>query len=95
MNLIISNLGKQITEASLTELFGAFGTVEATEIMLDGFTGQSRGFAYVSMPDDSEAKTAMDQLSGRTVDGNTVVVAEAKPRTIHRGSYPVGRRSSN
>ena len=95
MHLHIANLGQQITEESLLATFAAYGTVAAAEIMMDGFTGQSRGFGYVSMPDNGEAVLATQKINGSVIDGNTVVVTETKPRVIHRGSYPIGRRSNS
>ncbi len=94
MHLHITNLGQQITESSLWAMFATYGTVSAAEIMMDGFTGQSRGFGFVEMPETAEAMLAIEKVSGSVVNGQPVVVTETKPRVIHRGSYPVGRRSN-
>lgn len=93
MQLYISNLGQQITADSLWATFAAYGTVAAAEVMMDGFTGLSRGFGYVSMPDETEATLAMNKINGSVIDGKAVEVFETKPPVVHRGSYPVGKRS--
>ena len=92
MHLHISNLGQHTTESSLLAMFTTYGTVSAAEIMIDGFTGQSRGFGFVEMPETAEAMLAMEKVTGSVIDGQSVVVTETKARVIHRGSYPVGRR---
>jgi RNA recognition motif-containing protein len=94
MHLHISNLGQQITESSLRVMFAPYGTVSAAEIMMDGFTGQSRGFGFVEMPEATEAMLAIEKVSGSVIDGKPVVVTATQPRVIHRGSYPAGRRAN-
>ena len=60
--------------------FGQFGTVERVNIITDRDTGQSRGFAFVEMPDRREAETAITQLNGADLNGRTLNVNEARPK---------------
>ena len=88
MNLYISNLGEQITDESLRAIFATYGSVESATIVKDQFTGFSRGFAFVEMPDDAEANAAIVRLNGSVLNGRSVSVERAKPAPEHKGSYP-------
>jgi len=92
MNIYVSNLGDKITDESLRALFATHGEVSSSHIVLDGFTGYSRGFAFVEMQDDHQAEVAIEKINGSIVDGRAISVQQARPRTEHRGSYAVGRR---
>lgn len=94
MHIQISNLGQQITEESLSAAFSAFGSVSTAEVMMDAFTGRSRGFGFVEMNDESEAATAIAKINGSILDGHTVSVAESKAPVKHLGSYPVGKKAA-
>lgn len=78
MNLYVSNLGDQITEESLGAIFATHGAVSSSTIVKDEDTGASKGFAYINMPDDTEASKAMEKLNGMVVNGRNVSVIEAR-----------------
>ena len=78
--IYVGNLSFQTTEQGLSDLFAEHGTVNSVSIITDRITGRSRGFAFVEMNDDGEAKAAMDALNGKEYDGRPLRVAEAKER---------------
>jgi RNA recognition motif-containing protein len=80
MNIYVSNLGFNVTDIDLKEAFAPYGEVTSAKVINDKFTGKSRGFAFVEMPDDAAAKKAIAELDQATVDGRTIKVVEAKPR---------------
>lgn len=81
MNLYVSNLMSHITEGDLKELFAAYGHVSSVKVISDRYTGVSRGFGFVTMPQEAEADRAMKELDGRTVEGRRIGVAEARQRS--------------
>jgi len=76
--LYVGNLGPGADQASLDALFSVFGTVEKAYIITDRQTGQSKGFGFVEMSNDTEAQAAIAALDGKKCDGYTVKVNEAK-----------------
>lgn len=78
--LYVGNLNYATTEAALSALFEPFGEVVSVHIVTDRLTGQSRGFGFVEMAEQEAANAAIAQLNGKTVDGRSIRVAEAKPR---------------
>ena len=78
--IYVGNLSFQTTEQGLNDLFAEHGSVNSVSIITDRITGRSRGFAFVEMNDDAEAKAAMDALNGKEFDGRPLKVAEAKER---------------
>jgi RNA recognition motif-containing protein len=80
MEIYVGNLAYETTEAALTTEFGAFGSVDKASIIMDKFTGRSKGFAFVSMPNVSEANAAIEALNGKDVDGRPLTVNQARPR---------------
>ncbi len=80
MNLYVSNLSYQLTDAELREAFEAHGMVSNARIILDRETGRSRGFAFVEMPNDDEARTALNALNDSELQGRPLKVIEARPR---------------
>lgn len=81
MKLYVGNISFQTNEAGLRTAFEAHGTVDEVSIISDRETGRSRGFAFVTMPNDSEANAAMQALDGSDVDERTLKVNEARPKT--------------
>lgn len=77
MKLFVGRLPYEVTEENLRELFEKFGSVSSAKVVMDRYTGRSRGFGFVEMSDESEAKEAMDKLDGSEVMGRTIVVKEA------------------
>lgn len=88
MKIYAGNLSRETTEDELKQAFEQFGRVGSVEIIKDKYNGQSKGFGFVEMPDDTEGRTAMENLNGKDLKGKTIVVNEARPRT----ERPEGRR---
>ena len=82
--LYVGNLSYVTSSDTLTDLFGAIGEVVSVNVITDRMTGQSKGFAFVEMAENSEAQTAIDQLNGRQLDGRSIKVAEARPKRDDR-----------
>lgn len=80
-NIFVGNLSFGTTEQSLRSIFEPFGSVDRVNIVTDRDTGQARGFAFVEMPVDAEGDTAINSLNGQDLDGRTVNVNEARPKT--------------
>ena len=78
--LYVGNLAFTITEPDLQDLFGQAGTVSEVALMVDKFTGKSRGFAFVTMASEQDAQNAINTLHGKSVDGRALTVNEARPR---------------
>jgi RNA recognition motif-containing protein len=85
MNIYIGNLSFTTTEADLKEAFQAFGEVSSCNIIKDKYSGQSRGFGFVEMPNKDEAEKAISMLNGKDLKGRTLKVNEAKARTERPG----------
>lgn len=77
--LFVGGLSWDTTEDSLRNFFAGVGTVSSATIINDKFTGKSRGFGFVEMSTDEEAQKAIAELNGKSLDGRTIVVNEAKP----------------
>ena len=80
MNIYVSNLSFNVTDEDLQDYFREYGEVSSAKVITDKFTGKSRGFAFVEMPDDAAAQKAIQELDGASVDGRTIGVSVAKPR---------------
>ena len=81
MNIYVGNLSFEVTEDNLRSAFEDFGTVDSVKIITDRYTGRSKGFAFVEMTDNDEAKAAMSELNDKEFMGRTIKVNEARPRT--------------
>ena len=81
MNIYVSNLTFNITEDDLKHAFSEYGQVEKVNIISDKFSGQSKGFGFVEMPDNSDADKAMKALNGQAIKGRNIKVSQAKPRS--------------
>ncbi len=90
MNIYVGNLSYGVTDEALQGAFESFGEVTSARVMKDKYTGQSRGFAFVEMPDQSQAQTAIRSLNGKELQGKEISVSEARPRT--GGARTGGRR---
>ena len=88
--LYVGGLPYSATEAQLTTLFAAHGTVESARVIADKFTGLSRGFGFVEMSTPEEAQAALTALHGSQMDGRSLTVNEARPQEPRSG---VGERS--
>ena len=80
MNLFIGNLSFQTTDEDLRLAFSAFGEIKSVTVLKDKYTNQSRGFGFVEMSNDEEAKKAIEGLNGKPINGRTINVGEARPR---------------
>ena len=85
MNIYIGSLSTSTNSDDLKEAFEAYGEVDDVKIIMDRYTGESRGFAFVRMSVKSEALAAIDGLNGSELKGRTIVVNEARPRSDKRG----------
>ncbi|HSC24627.1 MAG TPA: RNA-binding protein [Candidatus Babeliales bacterium] len=80
MNIYLGNLSYSATENSIKDLFEGYGAVTTAKIVTDKFTGSSRGFGFVEMPNDDEAQRAIAELNGKEFEGRKIVVNESRPR---------------
>jgi cold-inducible RNA-binding protein len=90
-NLYVGNMSYDTTQNKLQELFGTYGEVASVNIITDGFTGRPRGFAFVEMATEEASSAAIAALNGQEVDGRTLTVNEARPRTPRGDSRGGGR----
>ena len=81
MNIYVGNLPYGITDAELQELFGEHGDVSSASVITDKFSGQSKGFGFVEMPNNSEADAAIKALNDTALKGRNIKVNQAPPRT--------------
>ncbi|MDP1808156.1 MAG: RNA-binding protein [Actinomycetota bacterium] len=84
--IYVGNLSYDTTETQIREAFAAVGEIESVSLIIDRDTGRSKGFAFVEMTNDAEAKSAIEQLNGTEVDGRTMNISEARPREERGGS---------
>ena len=80
MNIYVGNLSYNLTEDDLRALFAEFGDVTSAKLIMDRYTGQSKGFGFVEMSDDGAAQKAIDELNGRDVSVRSLTVNKARPR---------------
>ena len=80
MNIYVGNLSWNLKDQDLLNLFAAHGEVASAKIVTDKFTGRSKGFGFVEMPNDDQAQSAISALNGTEVDGRNVVVNESRPK---------------
>jgi RNA recognition motif-containing protein len=78
--LFVGSLAWATNDDSLKDFFSAAGTVVSASVIMDRETNRSKGFGFVEMSSDEEAKAAVDQLNGKDLDGRAIVVSEARPR---------------
>jgi RNA recognition motif-containing protein len=92
MNIYVGNLSFDTAEGDLRQAFEAYGEVSRVNILTDRYSGKSRGFGFVEMPAKEEAQAAITGLNGQELDGQTLNVNEARPRTDRGGGGRGGRR---
>lgn len=80
MNIYVGNLAYGIREEELRSIFENHGAVDSVKIVMDRDTGRSKGFGFVEMPNDGEARTAIEQLHGVEMQERSITVNEARPR---------------
>ena len=81
MNVYVGNLNYDLSEDDLKPAFEEFGEVTSAKLISDRYSGRSKGFGFVEMSSDDEAKAAIEALSGKELNGRTMVVNEARPKT--------------
>jgi len=86
MNIFVGSLPFKIEEGDLQTIFEEYGEVSAVRIITDKFSGRSKGFGFVEMPNDEEAKKAIEQLNGAELEGRTIVVNESEERKRDGGN---------
>jgi len=93
MNIYVGNISRDVSESELREAFAAFGTVASAAIIKEKYSGESRGFGFVEMPNKEEAEKAVAALNGKDLKGRNLTVNEARPRTDRprTGGYGGGR----
>ena len=90
MNIYVSNLGFDVQEEGLKEIFASYGEVTSAKIITDRESGRSRGFAFVEMPDTTAANEAIEQLNNKTVDGRALRVSEARAKEDRSSGFGGG-----
>jgi RNA recognition motif-containing protein len=80
VRIYVGNLSYQVTDDELRQAFEAFGQVSSANVIMDKFSGQSKGFGFVEMPAKEEAEAAMRSLNGKDLRGRALNVNEARPR---------------
>ncbi|HRN58521.1 MAG TPA: RNA-binding protein [Agriterribacter sp.] len=85
MNMYVSNLSFHTTDEDLKNLFSDFGEVSSSKVITDRETGRSRGFGFVEMPEEADAKKAMEELDGKDIEGRALSVTVARPKEQRSG----------
>lgn len=88
--IYVGNLPFTATNESLSEVFGAFGSVDSSKIITDRDTGRSKGFGFVEMSDSSAADQAIEKLNGSDLGGRSLTVNEARPMEKREGGFGGG-----
>ncbi|MEO1257785.1 MAG: RNA-binding protein [Bacteroidota bacterium] len=92
MNIFVAKLSFDTQSDDLRRAFEEFGTVSSANVIMDKFTGRSKGFGFVEMDDDGEAQNAINELNESNLDGRTIVVKKAEPRGERGGGRRGGGR---
>jgi RNA recognition motif-containing protein len=92
MNIYVGNLSYEVTGEDLRLAFEAYGQVSSANVIKDKYSGQSRGFGFVEMPEKTEAQAAIQNLNGKDLRGQQISVNEARPKADHgKGGRPGGQ----
>lgn len=83
--LFVGSLSYNVTDQMLSDAFAQAGTVVSAKVIMDRMTGRSKGFGFVEMSSDEEAKKAMEMWNGKELDGRTLIVNEARPMEPRTG----------
>jgi len=95
MNIYVGNLSYNVEELDLKEIFEEYGEVSSVRVITDKFTGKSKGFGFVEMANEVEAKKAIDELNGGELENRKIVVNEAQPKTEGPRPNNNNRRNNN
>jgi len=89
MNIYVGNLGFDVDESVLREAFEQFGQIAEVRLIMDKYTGKTKGFGFIEMPEKEEAQKAIAEMNEKDFEGRIIKVSEAKPKTDRGGG---GRR---
>lgn len=81
MNLFVANISRTVKEEALKALFSEFGDVTSVKVVGDKYTGESKGFGFIEMPNDTQALEAIKKLTNAEFFGKKLVVSKARPKT--------------
>jgi len=87
MRIYVGNLNYEVTDDELREIFSEFGELASADVIKDKFSGQSKGFGFVDMPDNDQAQQAIKELNGKLVKGRNLTVNEARPKVPRSGGF--------
>jgi len=90
--LYVGNLARSVTTEQLRDLFAEVGEISDVTIITDRETGESRGFAFIEMASEAEAKEAIKRFNGHMIENRAMAVSEARPREERSGGGGGGRR---
>ncbi len=90
MKIYVANLPKATDEQSVRDLFNEHGEVTDVKLIKDRFSGELRGFGFIEMPSKADAQKAIQEVDGAELEGNKLIVNEARPQTNRSGGH--GRR---
>jgi RNA recognition motif-containing protein len=88
--LFVGGLSWDTTDATLNDFFAKVGSVQSAAVIIDKFSGKSKGFGFVEMATEDEAQQAIQQLNGQALDGRNITVSEAKPQQPRENRYSGG-----
>lgn len=80
MNIYVGNLSYKVEENELRQIFEEYGEVASVKIITDKYSGRSKGFAFIEMNDEEQAKKAIEELNQKEIDGRQIIVNVARPR---------------
>jgi RNA recognition motif-containing protein len=80
MNIYVGNLDYRVDEKDLEEVFSEYGSVGSAKVIIDKYSGKSKGFGFVEMENEDDAKKAIEELNGTTLENREITVNEAKPK---------------
>ena len=95
MNIYIGNLTFDVSEDDLREAFEQFGEITEVRLIMDKFSGKSKGFGFIEMPSKDEAEKAIEEMNGKDFKGRDLTVNEAKPKVDRGGGGGGGRRGGS
>lgn len=95
MNIFVGSLPFKIEEGDLQTIFEEYGEVTSVRIITDKFSGRSKGFGFIDMPNDEEAKKAIENLNGAELEGRTIVVNQSEERKPREGGFNRGGGNRN
>jgi RNA recognition motif-containing protein len=95
MNIYVGNISRESSENEIKQVFEEYGEVTSINILKDKFTGVSKGFGFVEMPNKEQAENAIKNLDGQRINGRAINVAFAKPRTDSKPGYNKSGGSGN